>query len=155
MEERERLAQLCGIGDPAGVEHERLEHLLLVGSLGVEYLRVDTRLGRCAAHIVVEGCVDLGFDVGQDLGCGAGEAGTRRRAEQHRGGWVPHHGLAALIALQLDRRGKADLLGDDLPDRGVHQLLIAVAHAASMIAVTPRPPAAQIEISPRLEPFCC
>jgi hypothetical protein len=33
-------------------------------------------------------------------------------------------------------------------------LLVAIAHAAaSMIAVTPSPPAAQIEITPRPDPF--
>ena len=73
--------------------------------------------------------------------------------------------LARHVPAQLGRAGQAELLGDRRADAGV-AIAVPVAHvagaasdpdqAASRIATTPWPPAAQIEIRPRApDPFSC
>jgi hypothetical protein len=150
-EERPRLPELLAVGDPAGIEHERLERLVLGRGVGIEDPGVKARVGRGRPLELVQARVHLGADRREHACDGAGDPSAGSGSEQDR---PVDDRLPALVSLELHGAREADLLGDDLPDRRVHELLVAVAHAgASMIAVTPRPPAAQIEMSPRPEPF--
>jgi len=93
---------------------------------GVEMLTMlEPRARRRSPDVLLHRGVDLGADSGHHAGHGAGQASAGRRAEQD--GPIDH-GLTRLVALEPDRLGQTDLLGDHPPDRGVDQLLVAVRH---------------------------
>src|SRR5205085_3477299 len=134
----------------AGVEEliERTKPAALVDRAGVEDQRreVGPAVGgrRFGGHV--------GSDRSQDLVRRGSEPPAVRLSE---GDGARDHRLARLVALEHRRGWQAEPLRDRAAQRRVGERLVAVpAHASrSRIAATPWPPAAQIEINPRPEPF--
>jgi hypothetical protein len=120
--------QVLGGSQAGRVEHERLEAQLLGRGIGVEDRGGKPGLRDDLAQRLVHRGLHLGPDIPERLGDGRGETwrlADLRRAEQHRAG---DDRLSGAVALENRRRGQPRLLGEELADRRVDELLVAVRH---------------------------
>src|SRR5829696_8249587 len=130
IEEALQLDQLGRVGDPGGVEDQRLGLALCAGPFDLE--RVERPL-------------ELPLD-----------AAARGAAREH---FAPDQGAALASPLELNRLRQAELSGHGREARGVDDCRVAVAHALppalSSVATTPCPAAAQMLITPLPFSFSC
>ncbi len=101
-EECAQLTEVARAGDPGGVEHERLERVVLACGLGVPDGRVEPCAGRRAAQVVAQLGGRLGAGAREHARHRAGQPAARGGAEQHA---AAYHRVAGRVPLELDGHG--------------------------------------------------